>query len=80
MSTMIVEVYAAFRKAGVPEDDAQFAARALSDTIEAKLSPVATKADVLASISEAKVEIIKWVVGIGFVQAGFVVGLLKFLH
>ena len=30
MSTMISEVYSAFRKAGVPEDDAKAAAEALS--------------------------------------------------
>ncbi len=80
LSTMIVEVYNAFRKAGVPEDDAQIAARALSDTIDAKLSPVATKADTQAIVAEAMVEIIKWVIGIGFIQAGFVVGLIRFLH
>jgi hypothetical protein len=76
MSTMIVEVYNAFRKAGVPDEDAQNAAKALADTIDIKLSAVATRTD----LADAKVEIIKWVIGIGFVQAGFVVGLLKFVH
>lgn len=80
MTTMIVEVYNAFRKAGMPEEDAQTAAKALSDTIESKLSPVATKADTQAVVAEAKAGIIKWVTGVGFVQAGFVVGLLKFIH
>ena len=76
MSAMIVEVYNAFRKVGVSEDDAQAAAKALSESHESDLSALATKAD----LSDSKVEIIKWVTGIGFAQAAFVVTLLKVLH
>lgn len=76
MSAMIVEVYNAFRKAGVPDDEAQAAAKALSESHRADLSALAMKAD----LSESKVEIIKGVIGIGFAQAAFVVTLLKWLH
>ncbi len=56
MTTMISEVYSAFRKAGVPEDDARQAAEALS------AENSATKAD----IGEIKRElaVVKWMLGI----------------
>lgn len=63
MSTMIVEVYNAFRKAGVPEKEAQDAAEALSN------ETTATKADI--QIVERKmieingeIKIIKWMIGL----------------
>ncbi len=56
MTTMISEVYSAFRKAGVPEEDARQAAEALS------AESLATKADVI----EIKRELafLKWMLGI----------------
>ena len=63
MSTMIVEVYNAFRKAGVPEKEAQDAAEALSN------ETTATKADI--QVVERKmieingeIKIIKWMIGL----------------
>lgn len=63
MSTMIVEVYNAFKKAGVPEEDAQKAAEALSQ------STTATKKDIEKiekEIVEVKGEIklVKWMIGL----------------
>ena len=62
MSTMIVEVYNAFRKAGVPEKEAQDAAALSNET-------TATKADI--QIVERKmieingeIKIIKWMIGL----------------
>jgi len=56
MSTMISEVYAAFRKAGVPEEDARAAAEALS------AESLATKDDIRKLDKE--LTIIKWMLGL----------------
>ena len=67
MATMISEVYSAFRKAGVPEDDARSAAEALSS------ENLATKTDIIKIERELKTDIIKverelivikWMVGL----------------
>jgi len=44
------------------------------------LSRDETKAFTLAAIADAKVDMIKWGVGIAIVQGGFIVGLLRLLH
>jgi len=67
MTTMISEVYSAFRTAGVPEEDARKAAEALS------AESIATKADVTELKQELKV--IKWMIGL--VIAAQVLPLLK---
>ncbi|MCK5648819.1 MAG: integrase [Gammaproteobacteria bacterium] len=56
MSTMISEVYSAFRKAGVPEEDAKAAAEALSS------ESLATKDDIRKLDKE--LTIIKWMLGL----------------
>ncbi len=56
MTTMISEVYSAFRKAGVPEEDARQAAEALS------AESLATKSDI--SGVKQELAIIKWMLGI----------------
>ena len=56
MSTMISEVYSAFRKAGVPEDDAKAAVEALSS------ESLATKEDIRKLDKE--LTIIKWMFGL----------------
>ena len=56
MSTMISGVYSAFRKAGVPEDDARAAAEALSS------ESLATKDDIRQLDKE--LTIIKWMIGL----------------
>ena len=55
MSTMIIEVYTAFKKAGVPEEDAVAAAKALSD------DNLATKGDV--QLLKTEMLLLKWMVG-----------------
>ena len=55
MSTMISEVYDAFRSAGVPEDKARAAAEALSE------DQLATKADIVKL--EKELLVIKWMLG-----------------
>lgn len=67
MTTMISEVYEAFRAAGVPEEQARKAAEALS------AESIATKGDV-ARI-ERDLAVLKWMVGV--VIAATVVPLLK---
>ncbi|MEE9395682.1 MAG: hypothetical protein V3V31_01590 [Methylococcales bacterium] len=56
MTTMISEVYSAFRKAGVPEEDARLAAEALS------AENLATKDDMRKLDKELL--IIKWMLGL----------------
>lgn len=67
MTTMISEVYEAFRAAGVPEDKARLAAEAMAS------DSVATKADI-AKI-EKDIAVLKWMVGL--VIAATVIPLLK---
>ena len=69
MTTMISEVYSAFRKAGVPEEDARQAAEALS------AESLATKSDI--SGIKQELAIIKWMLGI--VIAAQIVPLIKSL-
>lgn len=74
MTTMISEVYEAFRSAGVPEDKARKAAEAMA------AESVATKADVgrlekeLVAIN-GKIPLIQWMLGV--VVAATVIPLLK---
>ena len=56
MSTMISEVYSAFRKAGVPEEDAKAAAEALSS------ESLATKDD--KKKLDKELTVIKWMLGL----------------
>jgi len=56
MATMISEVYTAFRKAGVSEDDSKAAAEALS------AESLATKDDIKKL--EKELIIIKWMLGL----------------
>ncbi len=67
MATMISEVYAAFRAAGVDEEHARKAAEALSN------EALVTKADVARV--ERELLVIKWMLGV--VVAATVIPLLK---
>jgi len=60
---MIVEVYNAFKKAGIPEEDAQKAAEALSQ------STTATKSDIEKIEKEiieikGEIKLVKWMIGL----------------
>ena len=61
MSTMVDELYDALRKAGVDEQLARDAARAVLGA-EARTDLV-TKADLAAGLAELKADVIKWNVG-----------------
>ncbi len=67
MSTMILEVYDAFRAAGVPDEQARAAAKALSDDQNA------TKADIAKL--EKELLVIKWTLGLVIVAV--VIPLIK---
>lgn len=69
MSTMVSEVYEAFRSVGVPEDKARAAAEALSE------DQLATKADIQRL--EKELIVIKWMLGL--VVVAVVIPLLKTL-
>ena len=61
MSTMVAELYDALRKAGVEEQLARDAARAVRG-VETRTDLV-TKADFAAGLAELKADVIKWNVG-----------------
>jgi len=67
MSTLIIEVYEAFLSAGVPEDKARAAAKAMAD------DQSATKGDIAKLDKE--IAIVKWMLGV--VIAGVTALLLK---
>ncbi len=76
MTTMISEVYQAFRKAGVPEEEARSAAEALS------AESIATKGDIQLLDKkidqlQAEIVIVKWMLGV--VIAAVVIPLIKSL-
>ena len=63
MTTMIAEVYSAFRTAGVPEEEARKAAEALSAESLATKNDIA---DVRQGFADVKREltVVKWMLGI----------------
>ena len=63
MSTMITEVYNAFRKAGVPEEEAQAAAEALSNETSATKADISNLDKKLYGI-ESDMKVIKWTQGL----------------
>lgn len=69
------------QSAGVPGPQAEAEAEALADVLAeaAKASDMATKADVQnleLKIAETKTELIRWVVGAGFLQTALITALL----
>ena len=77
------------KAAGVPEIQAEIQAETQRETIEIvvneletrHLKELATKADIrdmatMTALAEAKAEIIKWVVGLIFMQTGVIVALM----
>ncbi len=63
MSTMITEVYNAFRKAGVPEKEAQDAAEALSNETTATKSDIEILDKKMIEIV-GEIKILKWMIGL----------------
>ena len=61
--------------AGMPDEQAEVLAEAVSEAHIADLSHLATKAD----LAEAKTEIIRWLVPLLLGQAGLIVALIKLL-
>lgn len=91
MTTMIAEVYEALKDAGASDEKAKAAAEALAEYRELKavIPTLATKADlevlrseikgVEAKIAESKTDLLKWLIGLLFLQAGFIVTLIRLL-
>ena len=63
MSTMIVEVYNAFRKAGGPEKEAQDAAEALSNETTATKSDIGQLEKQIIE-ENGEIKVIKWMIGL----------------
>ena len=61
MTTMVLEIYDALRKAGVDEATARSAASAVLGAAEKE--EIVTKAFLRAEIADLRVELIKWNVG-----------------
>jgi len=63
MSTMIIEVYNAFREAGVPEQEAQDAAEVLSNETTATKADTGTLEKQMVEIN-GEIKVIKWMIGL----------------
>jgi len=74
MSTMIFEVFDAFRTAGVPEDKARKAAEALSSETTATKGDMSKLEKEIAAI-RSDMTLLKWMVGL--VMAGVASQILK---
>jgi len=81
------EVVKTLRAAGFSEEQAEDVTRVVRDSQNIDLSGLATKADLAeavakmdAKLAETKVDIIKWVVGFGIAQTGFILAVVRFMH
>ena len=84
MSTMVAELYDALRKAGIDEQLAKDAARAVLPAdagielaTKADLAELVTRADLAADLAELKVELIKWNVGAMAVLTGIFAAIVR---
>lgn len=73
MTTMISEVYNAFRKAGVPDEDAEAAAKAVLPAEQA-----ATKTDLTVAVAELRSEMYRLAAAQTIVLVGVMVALKLF--
>jgi hypothetical protein len=73
VSTIVVELYEAFRAAGVDDVKAKAAAASVVDS--AARADLATKAD----LADLKAELIKWVVGTLIAMTGLFAAIVKLL-
>ena len=71
------------RDAGVEEKQAEAQATALATVLKSSATDLATKSDLdllkaelKRDLSETKAELIRWVVGIGFLQSALIIGIL----
>jgi hypothetical protein len=69
-----------FSSLATKADLAELRLETKADLAELRLETKAEFAKVRTEISETKSEIIKWVVGMGFAQAGLMMALLRFMH
>jgi hypothetical protein len=84
MSTMVAELYDALRKAGIDEQLAKDAARAVLPAdadielaTKADLADLVTRADLAADLAELRVELIKWNVGTMAVMTGIFAAIVR---
>ena len=81
MTTLITEVYDAFKDAGASEANARKAAEAMLSALHGQSATKADLAEIRTQIAETKGEMIKWMVGIAFAQIAATLGLIKlFIH
>jgi len=74
MSTMIFEVFDAFRSAGVPEEKARKAAEAISNETAATKSDIQAVRSDIAKLDK-EIAVLKWMLGL--VMAGVATQVLK---
>jgi len=67
-------------RAATTADIAELRAATKADIAELRAATKADIAELRREAAETKVDIVKWVVGIGFAQAGFVVAMIKLMH
>ncbi len=71
------------RDAGIDEHQAEAQATALATVLKSSASDLVTKSDLdllkaelKRDLAETKAELIRWVVGIGFLQSALIIGIL----
>lgn len=75
MSIMVTEIYDALKKAGVDEETARAAAKAVIGAEEKE--QLVTKNDLRAQLAELKAELIQWNVGAMAVLTGIFAAIVK---
>jgi len=66
------------KAAGVPANQAEAEADALSEVFEANLGELVTNKDIDAKLANLKFELLKWIIGLMVAQSGLLLAVLKF--
>ena len=77
MTTAIFDTHTFIKRltaSGMPESQAEAVAEALRDTREPDLSQLVTKLDLRAELSDAKADIMKWIIGALGIQTLAILG------
>jgi hypothetical protein len=77
---MELEIYEAFKAAGVADDKAKAAVESINREIDRRYKLHADQLATRADLAEAKTEIIKWCVGAVFAAVGLFATITKVFH
>lgn len=77
---MELEIYNAFVKAGVPAEEAKAAVESINKEIDKRYSLHASQLATKSDLADAKVEIIKWIIGSMFAAVALFATITKLWH